>query len=255
MPAVIKALEAENWKVRSGAVEVLFAIEPPPPVEAIAPLIRSLNEEKKYRIISVLELFGAQAIPALLESLRSPDWRIRIGSAKALEMIELCRKVNADREPYFEMGVVPALVEALSDEEVEVLRAAAAALATIGPPETDRAIPTLLAILRERHPGRFRAVAPSIDWIRSEPALEIELTDALADKDAGIRASAADLLGCIGVAATSASVPALLGALNDEAEEVRFEPRAPWQSSNPRSHMSEYRYCTPCSQMAGAGRI
>ena len=222
MPAVVKALEAENWKVRSGAVEVLFAIEPPRPVEAIAPLIRSLNEEKNYRIISVLELFGAQAIPALLESLRSTDWRIRVGSAKTLEMIELCRKLNADREPYFESGVVPALVEALGDEKVEVVRAAAAALATLESPETDRAIPTLLAVLRERHAGRFRAVAPSMNWIRSEPALEIGLTGALADKDAGIRASAADLLGCIGVAATSAAVPALLGALNDDTEEVRF---------------------------------
>ena len=41
---------------------------------------RALNSiskpEKNARTIAVLELFGAKAIPALLESLRSSDWRI-----------------------------------------------------------------------------------------------------------------------------------------------------------------------------------
>ena len=222
MPAVVNALESENWKVRSGAAAVLYAAEPPLPSEAIAPLIRSLNAEKNARTIAVLELFGAKAIPALLESLRSSDWRIREGSAKTLRMIETSRKLQAEREPYFEIGVVPALVEALSDENLEVVHAAAEALETIRPPETARAIPALLNILRERHPDRFEAVAPSLRWMRSEKALENELADALTDQDAGIRASAAHLLGCMEVATTSAAVPALLAALTDEAEEVRF---------------------------------
>ena len=61
----------------------------------------------------------------------------------------------SDREPHFEMGVVPALVEALGDEKVEVLRAAADALGTIGPPEANPAAPVLVNILRERNPQTF----------------------------------------------------------------------------------------------------
>ena len=227
MPAVIRAIDDENWNVRAGAAQVLFDTEPPPPVEAIAPLIRSLNEEDQDRrdhIVDTLSAFGALGIPALLESLRSPDWRVRASSAKALAWIEMYRKLHADREPYIEMGVVPALIEALGDEEVEVMQAAASALSAIGPPESNSAIPVLMNILRERKPPRFRAAERCMGWVRhAEPGFETELIDALADPDAGIRASAASLLGRIEAPASSAAVPALLGALHDDAEEVRFE--------------------------------
>jgi HEAT repeat protein len=226
MPAVIEAMDDENWNVRAGAAQILFDTQPPP-MEAIAPLIRSLREEDPYRrihIISALEQFGVAAIPALLASLRSPDWRIRVGSAGALGMIELVRKVRSDREPWFEMGVVPALVEALGDEKVEVLLAAGDALSKIGPPETNPAVPVFLNILRKRNPLTFPAAASEMRWIPySEAGLEAELIDALADRDAAIRAAAANLLRNIEAPATSAAVPVLLAALDDEVEEVRFQ--------------------------------
>ncbi len=226
MPAVIKAMDDENWIVREGAAEVLRFAEPRP-VEAIPPLIRSLKEEDENRrssIVWILEFFGVAAVPPLLKSLRSPDWCMRAGSAHALKMIELGRTVFSDREPHFEMGVVPALVEALGDEKVEVLRAAAAALGTIGPPEANPEVPVLVNILRERNPQTFPVAASEMGWIRhSEAGLETELIDALTDRDTRIRAAAADLLGRINVPATSAAVPALLAALDDEDGEVRFQ--------------------------------
>lgn len=224
MPAAIKAMDDENWNVRGGAAEVLFEGAP---VEAIAPLIRSLNEESPYHricIINTLEQFGATAIPALIESLCSRDWRMRVGSAEALSMIETIRKIRSDQEPYFEMGVVEALVKALGDERVEVLRAAADALSMIGPPETNQAIPVLLNILRERDPLRFPVAADYMSWIpRSEPGLESELIDSLSARDAGIRAAAANLLLRIEVPSTSPAVPVLLGMLKDDDEKARFQ--------------------------------
>ena len=87
LPAVIEAMDDENWKVRRGAAEILCYATP---VAAIAPLIRSLKEEDTHRrmhIIRALEQVGAAAIPALIESLRSPDWTMRVGSAEALGII------------------------------------------------------------------------------------------------------------------------------------------------------------------------
>ena len=237
MPAVIKAMDDENWIVRKGAAEVLRFAEPRP-VEAIPPLIRSLKEEVEDRrssIVWVLESYGAAAIPALLESLRSPDWCTRAGSAGALRMIEVVRKVRSDREPYFDMGVVPALVEALSDVSVEVLRAAADALSTIGPPEANPAAPALLNILRERNPLTFPVAASEMGWIRYSDeglgpglidtlaSLEDELIDALTDRDSGIRAAAADLLRRIDVPVMFPLVLGLLAAMEDEDGEVRFQ--------------------------------
>jgi HEAT repeat protein len=227
MPAVIKAMVDENWNVRSGAIQVLFDSEPPLPGEGIPLLIRSLDQEdsnRRSRIVGTLEQFGAAAIPALLQALRSPDSRVRAGSARALGLIETGRKLRADRETYSEMGVVAGLVEALTDGEVEVMRAAGDALSMIGPPETTSAIPAFLNILRERNPLTFRAAAAEMGWIPStEPGFEAELVDALGDPDGEIRASAANLLGRLEVPATSAAIPALLEAINDKAEEGRFE--------------------------------
>ncbi len=237
MPAVIKAMDEDNWIVRKGAAEVLRYAEPRPE-EAIAPLIKSLKEEDKDRrssIIWVLEFFGVAAVPQLLNSLRSSDWSVRAGSACALGMIELGRKVNSDREPYIDLGVVPALVEALSDECVEVLRAAANALSIIGPPEINPAAPVLLNILRERNPLTFPVVASDLQWIRySEEglgpelidtlaSLEDELIDALTDRDSGIRAAAADLLRRIDVPVMFPLVLGLLAAMEDEDGEARFQ--------------------------------
>ncbi len=224
IPAAIKAMDDENWNVRGGAAEVLFEGAP---VEAIAPLIRSLKEESPYhriRIINTLEQFGATAIPALIESLCAPDWRMRVGSAEALGMIETVRKIRSDHEPYFEMGVVAALLKALDDERVEVLRAAADALCTIGPPETNLAIPELLNILRERNALRFPVAAEYMSWIpHSEPGFESELIDSLSAPDASIRVAAAKLLLRIKVLSTSLAVPVLLAMLKDDDEEVRFQ--------------------------------
>ena len=237
MPAVIKAMDDENWIVREGAVHVLRLVESKP-LDAIAPLIRSLREEdedRRNRIIWTLELYGSAAVPALLESLRSPDWCTRAGSAGALRMIEVARKVLSDREPYFDMGVVPGLVEALSDERIEVLRAAANALSTIGPPEANPAAPALLKILQGRNPLTFPVAASELQWIQySEDglgpelidtlaSLEDELIDALIDRDSQIQAAATDLLWRIRVPVTFPLVLGLLAAMEDEDGEVRFQ--------------------------------
>jgi len=112
-----------------------------------------------------------------------------------------------------------ALVVALADEDAEVRVNAAISLAEIGETGALEAVPGLLATLRYSDRRAFRKAIEVLYFFQSAiPALKI----ALNDKNAAVRAGAAEALGNFGPKAKE-EAPALIGALVDEDENVRWQ--------------------------------
>ncbi|HEX7896905.1 MAG TPA: HEAT repeat domain-containing protein [Planctomycetota bacterium] len=142
---------------------------------------------------------GTEAdVPALLPALEGPA---RADAAEELSRIGPPAK-----------AAVPALVKLLKDKDVDVRLAAASALAAIEPGNA-AILPAVVAELK----GEQRKTAAEVLGDLGAPGVPA-LIDALKDADAGVRWSAAESLGRIGVAA-KAAVPALTAALDDK--EVR----------------------------------
>lgn len=146
-----------------------------------------------YHLINVLEQ------PFLTERLR------------ALRQLEDSGRAAAE--------AVPALAEAMEDEDGDVRLLAAAALREIGPAAAEAA-PALAKALRWGHGGidlYFRAIAALREI---GPAAVPALVAALNDLDAQVRWEAAAALHVIGPAAAEA-VPALAEALKDQDAHIR----------------------------------
>ena len=111
-------------------------------------------------------------VESLIKQLQDEDVR-----SNAVEALGQIRSKDA----------VPALIQALQDQDPEVHVRAASALVQIGTPKTLKALKTAVP----------------------------DLIQALQDRDKGVRADAASVLGMIGEGAKDA-VPALIQALRDE---------------------------------------
>jgi HEAT repeat protein len=107
---------------------------------------------------------------------------------------------------------VPALIEALSDENAAVRREAISALGLIG---DKRAIPPLITLLRQQEVELSPSAAISLSRIGS-PAVP-ELTALLQNEPEPVRYLAVEALGLIGRAA----LPSLFAAIQDESHYVR----------------------------------
>lgn len=101
------------------------------PVERLIELLASgLWTQKVFARIELLAR-GEEALPALIDALRSPDREIRWEAAKALSTVPM-------------PGAIPALLDALEDEDGGVRWLASEALAKIGEPAV---IPVLRRLL------------------------------------------------------------------------------------------------------------
>jgi HEAT repeat protein len=126
--------------------------------------------------------------------------------------------------------VIPALLEALKDEDDFVRRSAAAALGRLGEIAAQRAdvIPALLGALRDEDPWVRASAAEALGRLgeaaTQHPGVIPALLEALKDEDDFLRWSAAAALGRLGeIAAQHPEViPALLEALRDEHDFVRW---------------------------------
>ena len=117
-------------------------------------------------------------------------------------------------------AAVPALIEALKDDDNEVRRNAAFALGRIGP-AAEAAVPALIEALKDEDSDVQRRAAFALG--RIGPAAEAAvpaLIEALKDEDSDVQRRAASALGRIGLAA-EAAVPALIEALKDGDRDVR----------------------------------
>jgi hypothetical protein len=110
--------------------------------------------------------------------------------------------------------VIPALLDALKDQDGSVRSEAVNALGFIRDPQV---IPALLEALKDQD-GSVRSGAASALGYTGDPQVIPALLDALKDQDGSVRSGAARSLGYIG---DPQVIPALLDALKDEDPSVR----------------------------------
>jgi HEAT repeat protein len=109
---------------------------------------------------------------------------------------------------------IPALIQALQDEDRDVRQAAAEALGQIGDPQ---AIPALIQALQDEDRDVRQAAAEALGQIGDPQAIPA-LIQALQDKEGWVRRAAAQALGEIG---DRQAIPDLIQALQDEDSDVR----------------------------------
>jgi HEAT repeat protein len=158
--------------------------------------------ERILRVIKYDDPVAAR-VYSLIDAFRRPFHHERLF---ALQQLGSIGSAAAD--------AVPALAEALKDQNAEVRQSAADALGRIGPAAAD-AVPVLVEALKDQNAHVRRSAAKALRGIG--PAAVPALAEALKDQDAEVRQSAADALGGIGPAA----VPALAEALKDQDTDVR----------------------------------
>jgi HEAT repeat protein len=163
----------------------------------------------RLRALQMLEGKGRwakPAIPILKKALSDADPRIR-GQA----VLVVGEVANSADE------IVPGLIELVDDEDPRVSKATLTALGRFGP-SARAAIPSLLHSIHvdpsEHGPAAVQALAKI-----GEPAVAA-LGDLLRDKDPKIIALAARGLAALGTGA-KAAIPALVGALGSDDDEVR----------------------------------
>jgi len=145
------------------------------------------------------------------------EWLKWLRSAEAKERRAAAFALSTEIGPEGK-AAVPALIEALKDEDKDVRSCAAQALGDIGP-EARSAGPALVEALKDKDPAvSFNAVQALSSIGPQAKAVVPALIEAL--KDPATRASAADVLGNIGPEA-KAAVPALLDALKDKDANTR----------------------------------
>lgn len=177
----ITALRSEDIDVRYVAVRALNKIGDPSTVTALSEALKDNNINVRAYASAALGKIGSAAVSVLVEALREPDSDVRQRVAQALGQIGPEAK-----------AAVPALIDALKDQEEWDYNTAAQALVDINTPEARKALE---------------------DYYR--------LFEALKDPDESIRNQAAQDLGYIGPEAKTA-VQALIEALKDDDEMVRY---------------------------------
>jgi len=183
-------------------------------VQTLAAQLTGAEVEARRAALETLETLGPDADPAIAElvgALGDQDKFVRWAAARTLGRIG----------PMEEEAVVPALARLLTDADLDVRLAAAAALerlasaAKAAAPDLRRTVGSTDAELRF---AAIRALA-AIGGPDAQAAVP-ELTAAVADADVRVRQVAAQVLGKFGPAAKDA-VPALRQALQDESADVQ----------------------------------
>ncbi len=228
VPALVQALQDEDRWVRRAAAEALGKIGDP---QAVPALIQTLQDKNIWVRRAAAEALGEigdpQAMPALIQTLQDEVKDVRravgkIGDPQAVpDLIQYfedqgkkdVRRAAAEALGKIGAPAVPALIQALQDEDEDVRRAAAWALGQIG----DRqAVPALIQALQDENEDVRRAAALSLGKIGA-PAVPA-LLQALQDEDEDVRRAAVSVLRQIG---DPQAVPPLLQALQHENKDVR----------------------------------
>ena len=152
MPALVKALDDDDPKVREAAAHAIGQMGP----ESLPILATMLTHQDKYvrrNAAWALGKLGPLARPALsclCEALKDPDPRTASGTAQALG------NMGADGAE-----AIPSLAEAMRGTNIVLCRLAAKALSQIGPP----AVATLIAHLQHSDPFVRGESALAIGWM------------------------------------------------------------------------------------------
>ncbi|MEM4390105.1 MAG: HEAT repeat domain-containing protein [Candidatus Micrarchaeia archaeon] len=176
VPALIECLNDGNREVRGNATEALGYIRDRRSVPALIEKLSDENARVRFSAALSLGRIGdARALPALRKALlEDPDVMVRTYAAASIGVIGDLTKDTSG---------APALIKALRDKEIEVVRTAASSLGRL---KDEGAVVPLIALLS--HENKF------------------------------VRSDAAWALGLIG---DPSALPALRARLNDEDEMVR----------------------------------
>lgn len=215
LPLLKTALKDEDAKVRAYAATTFKAITPPIP-EGFDLLSARLKTETelpvRQTVIDALGVYGEQAVPVLLATLKEEDAPIRLAGLKTLAKLDA--KSLAKLKPS-----LSAVREAVGAKEGPVRDAALGVLAAFGT-DGQGALVEALASAQESEPRKaVLKVIASMSQTKLPPPKEVVsgAIAALGDEDIEVRALAALVLGEVGPAAKEA-LPALEKAMADAGQ-------------------------------------
>lgn len=214
--ALVRALQDAEPAVRQNAAWALGEFGDNPPTVAIERLIELLHDADELVRRDVASALGTLR-PPIRVAVRPLFNLLQIDPEVVVRQAALTSLVNVvDPADTF---VVHALRALVNEEDAELARPAALALANIGGVEAAVAVPLLCRMLEEPGVDTRRLAAAALLRI-GPPAAEAVLTlaRALDDGDAPVRRAAALALGRIG-AQSSAALPQILARLDGEKEE------------------------------------
>jgi HEAT repeat protein len=182
-PALLKALEQKDGKVRADAAERLGQISPPAKA-ALPDLLRAMKDDDGMVRVKAADSFSRidpknkAAVSVLIEALKDESGKVRRAAGEVL----------GDIGPGA-AEAVPALITALKDADANVRWAAAEALRDVGPAAKAAVGPLTEAL---QNPGVRTVAAEALGGIGQEAKAAVPaLRKALKDKDTGFRRGAA----------------------------------------------------------------
>ncbi|HUN08718.1 MAG TPA: HEAT repeat domain-containing protein [Aggregatilineales bacterium] len=229
IPALLTELQSKEPKRRQQSVVSLGEIGSPTAIPALQTALRDSDWAVRYAAGYALGQIGGEAVPLLLEMLRSADKNARRDAARALglagaESVEVVpalvnsladadatvRRESLRSLEHIGSPAATALINAFSSADKRVRAAAALALGTIRAIE---AVPTLTTALHDPDKETRRESAVALGLLLDRQAVE-PLIAALHDRDKGVRCAAAEALGLLG---DTRAVEALQASLKDTA--------------------------------------
>lgn len=242
VPALVKRLGTEQEP--SILLAVIFAIgKIGEPAAAAVPVIETMRAEgdDQRRVVTAWCLAAIQpddnderdrSLQTLIDALQNPDRRVRIVAAQGLldlnpkpadvmpQITQLMRTANEETtrdilDTLASLGkdAVPALIEALDDEQVRLQ--AIQIIGRIGP-NASGAVPALIRALSEQDPTTQAEVLFALASIGPQAEAAVPgAVAALGDNDPAVRFGAVYALGRVGPPAAKA-IPLLLQGLNDD---------------------------------------
>jgi HEAT repeat protein len=237
VPALVDTFKSKNEDVRLGAALALGNIKTgtvPPLVEAL----KDRDADVRFYALWALGLVGpdaGDAKPAVAAALKDPSASVRRKAVFAVSkilppdqampyLVAAFKDKDGDvRQEAVEMLVplraagVPALVQALKEDDVELRRLVIAALGQIGP-DAGEAAPALRAFLDPNKEPNSGGEATQALALIGKPALPV-LLEALKDPNPQVRQQAFFALGQIG----PASAETLVEAFKDPKPDVRLQ--------------------------------
>lgn len=239
-------LKNKQRRIRSAAAQLLVDLNPPPSISQpiLEKVVEGADAETLDAVLDALASQGERVLPRLIQALQRKEVRFRAAAIVARigpkakpavpALIEALQDDNAAtrNEVLFALAAIgpeaqaaaTAVIRALNDEDAKVRYGACYALGKMGPPAIDAKAALQKCLDSD---DEFLAMASAWALAQIAPACPVTarksvplLVKALGDSEAITRVHAAETLGFLGPQAKSA-VPALKTASKDRDEAVR----------------------------------